>query len=1103
MNLIQMKKIFIIALLFFVSNMFGQQVRGIVSDNSGPLPGANIMVKGTMNVTVTDFDGKYNLNDVPRNAILVFSYLGYKEQEVAVLGNSTINVQLQTDQTTLEEVVVVGYGTRKKSDLTTSVAKVSSENLTTFPVTSVVNSLEGRAAGVRVLSSGAPGEDSNVLIRGINTFGNSKPLIVADGVFVESIDQINPASVESVDILKDAAAAAIYGSRASNGVIIITTKKGEKGKPKINLRLFSGTAFVNKNRFFDVISGEELAQLTLLEDLTAADGEGFPNSHVSNSPSRFFLTDQNGNTTGVLDPDFVPANTNQQSQIYNPAFLTNFDLGISAGGDIGMYNLNVGYYDEGGVQLDTGFKRYSTSLNSQFRISDNVKITQVLNGGVTKYSRPENDGGRTLAEWALLNLPYLPVYDEEGKIYVPNGVQDRVLQINNPLLIETANDNDVERRTLYGSLAAEFKLSKNFTNTTRVGYNIYDESTSAIKRRFGPDDIVNGTQIRRNQEVRRLINRSTNSNASTNFTYRNQFGNHSFDASFIAEIAARNFNQVNSTQISSLTVSGINQISPSEESITSTQDQISKISSQIFRVNYDFKDKYLFTGSIRRDVSSVFPAQNSNNEGYFPAGSVGWVVSKEKFMEGIGFISNLKLKASVGVTANNNIDAFSYQTNLLNNTSVVFGSAVVSTLVPDTFSSDNLTWETSYKTNYGIDISLFENNLSLSAEYFKAVNNDLLLRQPIGFSGGVTVDPYRNIGEVQVDGLEFTLGYSDKKGPFQWNAQGNISFINTQVNQVNGEGGAILGGQSQSFNSAFLNIIQVGKPLYALQGLQTDGIFKSIEELKTAPLQEQRFRDSNGVALIRSTSLDANGERTFTFTRSTDNVVIPIEDVMLDESGTYLGDIRYKDINGNYIASSGDDITIIGDPNPDFTYSLDLKAYYKGFDFNVFFTGVYGNDVLNVSRRGLLAFNATSSLDVSVLDRYRLAPTDPADIALFEQINPALLEANTDTDVPRFDVGENRNAVASDRFIEEGSYLRVKNITLGYSVNKKTLRNIGDSFSKFRIYMSAQNLFTFTKYTGPDPEIKPSWSSRIQAIGVDNGFAPLPTQVLMGVEIEF
>ena len=1090
-------------------NFAFQEVKGTVVDASGePLPGATVIIKDTTTGTQTDFDGQFTLNIQP-GQIISISYIGFETQEIVYAGQETIDVTLLENSNDLDEVVVIGYGTKKKSEISSSVSKVKSEEIEALPSDNVLEALDGRTTGVRVLASGEPGAEANVLIRGINTFGNARPLIVVDGVFVESINSINPASIESVDVLKDAAAAAIYGSRGTNGVIIITTKKGQiqdNGKSKFSFKTYSGIQYLADDRFYDVITGRQLYEIGIAEDLSP-DFASQPNTNVGNSPNRFFLS-ENGVATDVLDPNFVPANTDWLQSIYkNSAPITNYDIGVSGGGGIGNYRLQLGYFNRDGIQIETGLERYSLNLNSNFKISDKFTISQNLNVGLTEFKRPVVAGGRSLQDWATYSVPYLPIQDDQGRFFIPDGNNDRILQSENPVFLSQLADFETRRRAVNGGFTSNYEFFKGFRNITTLGAYSSTESTNFIQFRISPAN-VNGVARDINQRVRRQRIEVLNTNASTNFNFNRNFSGHGIDASLIFEISTRERDQVDIQQTSENTADGQNVIVDGQRSVASTLIFPEKLISQAFRLGYDFKGKYLLSGSIRRDRSSLLSSIDDNNIGYFPAASAAWVVSNENFLRTSNLISNLKLKGSYGTTGNNSAVAFSSVTNLLNDTAVVFANEEnpLLTLRPDTFSSPNLTWELSVKQNYGIELGLWGDKVTFGAEYFKSVNEDLIVREPVSISFGVNQDPFRNVGEVQTDGIELTLGLKDQSKKFKWSIDANITFLNQQVNRVNSSSGnsALAGGQSRNFNNQFLNIIQVGEPLYGLQGLKTDGLFRSLDELKQGPLQEQRFRDltdsDNNTNSLTREIREENGVRTFIFTRN-DGRTVAYDNVTVDPDGTFLGDIRYQDINNNGIVNASDDGTTIGDPNPDFTGAVNFSFNYKGFDFNAFFTGVYGNDVFNATRRGLLAFNGVGNADISILDRYRPA-ADPRDIPRLQEINPSLIEANTDTDVPRFDVGQERNTFASDRFIEDGSYLRLKNITLGYSVPKKALEKL-IKLSKFRIYASAQNLYTWTNYTGIDPEIQPAWSSRIQSVGVDEGFVPSPTTITAGLEVEF
>ncbi len=1026
------------------------------------MPGVNVFVKGQAIGTVTDVNGSFSLNVGAPNAILVFSFIGMKTQEVNYSGQSVVDITMEMDVQALEEIVVVGYGTQSRADITTSISTVDSEAITAFPVGRIDDALEGRAAGVQVRSGGAPGEETQIAIRGLNTFGNGAPLIVVDGIFVESITQINPASVESINILKDAAASAIYGSRASNGVVIITTKKGERGAPKFTFHTFAGAQYLPESKLLDVINGDDLVRIAQVEDVSL---------------------DQNIETPTRFDePGFTSANTDWQPLIYETAPIASYDIGLSGGSETVRYNLQAGIFDQDGIQIETGLTRYTFNINTEFMASDRVKIGQTLNLGFSEFSRPEQDGGRFVQEWTYYGIPYLPVTAPDGRFVAADRDLDAGTNpINNPLLIQATQNNEERKTTALGSLYGEVEIIEGLTNKIQLGVDLFFQSVESQRDLFG-DDVVLGNGGRDRKTIIKNRNQSLQTTLTNVLTYDKTFGDHGLNVAAIVERFDRTLETVFINQVSEVS-NAVEEIDASTGLIATTEELPETLLSYALRANYDFKGKYLVSASIRRDCSSKF----DDPCGYFGGASLGWILSDESFLQDNPVISNLKMKASLGTTGNNNIPPFSFDPGIALN----FDAIINGELTPGTAllspASTGLTWETSLKRNVGVDLGLFDNQITFSAEYFDNQSQDLLVSNNLALSSGFPEDPIANLGEVSSEGLEFTLGYNQKIGDVQLNFWGNLSMVDVVVDRVNADDDVIRQLQVNSFPGVNLNLIQRGEPLYGIVGYVTDGLFTTENDLLTAPLQEQQFFAQNpdgslGGAVSRT--FDADGNAVFT---DNNGVIVPIESVTVNSAGgTALGDIRYRDINNDGIINS-DDRMVIGDPNPDFIYSFNINASYKGFDLSLFASGVHGVDVVNAAGAQARFFTGLRSFDSEILDRYT--------------------PENTDTSVPRYAVGDpGNNSRMSDRFIEDGSYLRLKNITLGYTLPATTLgKFLGGGLSKLRVYVSSQNLVTLTSYSGPDPEIRPSYgiTGSIIGYGVDQGFAPNPTTFIGGLQVEF
>ncbi len=462
MNIIKLKNIVSLLIMVFASSiMFAQTITGTVSSIDGPLPGASVVVKGTANGTVADFDGKFSLDNVGPNSILSITYIGFVSQEIQMNGNTDFNIILKEDVASLDEVVVVGYGTRKRSGLTTSVSSVGSDKISALPAANVNQALEGRASGVQIRNAGSPGESANVLIRGFNTFGDGSPLYVVDGIFMSDINAINPNDIDKVDVLKDAAAAAIYGSRGSNGVIIITTKKGKGGAPKVSYSTYTGYQTLGKSRYYDLIDSDQLIQVLIDEDLRVGTDAAVG---VNETPPRF------------SDPDFVPSNTNWQSEVFNAAPMSNHDLSVSGASEFVNYRVGAGVFSQDGIQLDTKYKRWNFNVNTDYKIGRAIKIGQTLNLNYSKQKAPEQIGGEFLPAWALKMPSYLPVRYPDGRYAVTGRVEDLVtIGQRNPVLLANVYDNERLNSTIVGSIYGEIKLAKGLTNRLQLGVNLFDQ----------------------------------------------------------------------------------------------------------------------------------------------------------------------------------------------------------------------------------------------------------------------------------------------------------------------------------------------------------------------------------------------------------------------------------------------------------------------------------------------------------------------------------------------------------------------------------------------------------------------------------------------------
>ncbi len=1027
MKMNSLRGLLFLLILFSGSVVFGQTITGTVTGDNFPLPGVNIAVEGTQKGAVTDFDGLYSIDGVQAGDVLVFSSIGFATKKVTAIGNAVINVNLEEDIKALDEVVVVGYGKQSRAKVSSAITTVGSEKLNDTPVIGVDQALQGKASGVTVTAGGEPGRAPSVRIRGLSTFGGGNPLYIVDGIQLENINSINPNSIASVDVLKDAASAAIYGSRGSNGVIIITTKKGKPGYSKLGVNTYTG--FQSFDKRYDLLNSEQYAQYA----------EAF-----GAVPAR--LTDPR------FSADAAATDTDWQDQIFRSALQQNIEVNYSGGSDNITYYMSGSYLKQEGVIIGTGFDRYTFNANSDQKLSDKIKIGQNLSVAITEDSQLNESGGRTLIEHAIKQAPVLGVFEPGTDNFQgpSSGVDGN--DSENPVRVQDAQDRINNNTNFFGSVYGEYEILKGLSFRQQVGVNLNFNRNDYISRAYA-DGNYDGTEFTAAHV--QLTSPSTDSRSraltttlTSNLTYNTTIADlHDLTLTAVYERLDRNQLDLGTA---------VSDINPDTELFSSSFEEGSvreelfkrKLVSYIGRLNYAYDDKYIVTASIRRDGSSRFG--RNNIWGNFPAASAAWRVSQESFMQSIGFISDLKLRASYGVTGNDDIPDYSAQSVFLPFGSYTVGDRVVANNAFTGFVNDDLRWEESIKTNFGIDFGFLNNKLKVTAEYFTSDGKDLLVGEEPAPSFGIPnttpVDDrpaiQNNIADVRTEGVELTIGYTNNDHEFKWGVDANISTAKNEVITTSSNGSDIF---LATFEGEAINVIREGEPILSLFGWETDGLYQSQEEI-----------DSH---------LD-------------------------DTSLTAPGDIRFVDQN-NDGAIDNDDRTIIGNPFPEFTYAFNLNASYKGFDFLANFYGVQGVDILN-----------TNLYDIEGVERLFNAGTVVLD---------AWTPTNTNTLQPRVSAGDtNRNVRVSDRYIEDGSFLRVKNITLGYSIPTSTLEGIlNGTISKLRIYAQAQNAITFTNYRGYDPEVPARnqnfflGTGPITEYGVDRGFYPTPKNFLIGLQLEF
>lgn len=1025
-------------------------VTGVVSDNKGmTIPGANVTEKGTKNAITTDIDGKYEIK-VQNNATLEFSFIGFTPKSVAVNGKTKINVKLEESSEQLNEVVVIGYGTQKKSDVNGSISSLKAKDLQDLKLVNIDQMIQGKAAGVSVSSnSGQPGSAVSIRIRGTTSIsGTNEPLYIIDGVpvsgdatgratsgrpisgndfssnggsgnnAVSPLSTINPNDVESIDILKDASATAIYGSRGANGVIIITTKSGKKGTGKITYEGFTSVQSVYKE--LDVM------------DL------------------RQFATHQNELATlfgSVLRPEFahpelLGSGTDWQDAVYRTASTKSHQLSFSAAKDGTNYYLSGGFLDQEGILLGSGLKRYTMRLNLDSKVKDWLKVGANLNTGITNENITVNQSFTGLISNTLLQAPDIPVRNIDGT-YATAPVDANFTTYFNPVAEALTKDSKLIRKNFLGNVYAEMNLAKGLKYRVELGANTeFSEFTefrpSSEPLRNAVADLNERRQNWYSTNLKNLLTYDFSIGEKNKFTLL--AGQEANDSHWEGVLASAQGFQTND-------IYGLNLSDPENRIVTSYKGS-QAISSLFGRFIYDFDNKYNLSASIRQDVSSKFDPTSGKQKGTFGGVAASWRLSSEKFMENTRkYVDNIKVRIGYGETGNQQIPNNAYSA-LLGQQNSGLGAG----FLPSNFPNPGLIWESLNQTNVGLDFTAFDSRLSFSLDLYKKVSEGFLFQVPLplyltgggGQYGGISA-PFSNLGEMENRGYDITLGYNTKGGKdFSWSSTLVFShYKNELTDLISG-----LPLTAEINTNGYLPVVAtntvVGSPIGLFYGYQTDGIFNNLDELNSAPLQ---FGQTVGTA----------------------------------PGQTYLGDYKYKDINNDGVVDSNDR-TFIGNPHPDFTFGFTNNFKYKNFDLSLFLQGSYGNDLLNLTRRSGTA-NSILGQNLLVESSNYWTPT------------------NTNTDIPRpINIENNTNYNLSDRYVEDGSFVRVQNVTVGYSLPQDLISSA--KMSRVRLYASVQNLYTFTNYSGYDPEIG-SFNQSPLLSGIDNGRYPSPRTFSFGVNVEF
>ncbi len=1009
-----------------------QVLTGKILDESGTgLPGVNILVKGSSLGTTTDANGTFNLEVGPSDNILVVSFIGYRTSEVVIGNQTSITVSLAPDAQQLSEVVVVGYGELEKKDLTGSVSSVSAKDLTKVQVSSVDQALQGQIAGVQInTTSGAPGGNVNVLIRGVSSIsGGVQPLFVVDGFPISNVgignplNTLNPNDIESVDVLKDASATAIYGSRGSNGVIIITTKRGKSGAPKIELNSYVGFQEVSKK--IDLMNAQEYAQF-VIDGRNAGYLDNFPAGNINdNNATRpgvnYDVSDKYRNAASLTTTDW-------QDAIFRRAAISNHQLSITGGTDAVRYAISGGYFNQDGIIINSGLERYNFSANVDAKVSNKVTVGFSLLPSYTSQQDVPTSGHT--GELGMINSalsmdPSIPVYNEDGSYGNSIPPTDGNVAIQNPVKIANELKINASQFRMLANAYVDYAILPELKLRTTFGTDLnyfkdsrWNPSTLASSAVVGPATASANTW------------ENVNWLSETTLSYKKQLGaDHRID--FVGGFTAqKETSQRINVSANNFADDLIENINGGIVNAGYQNTDINTLMSVLGRVNYAFKDRYLVTATVRSDGSSRFG--KNNRWGTFPSASIGWRVSQEGFMSDVAVVQDVKIRASYGTTGNNAIGNYR-SVSFLGSNNYVIGNAVTPGLAPVTFANDNLTWEFQSQLNVGLDFSVANGRVNFTGDIYDKRNKDMLFNVQTPSATGFT-NALVNLGEVQNKGLELAVGTRNFVGKFQWSTNVNVTFNKNEVLAMSSDAERIFAATGGRGNT---NITQVGDPIGVFFGRRAVGVFQSDAEAIEYGAQP----------LARA------------------------------------GDIKWADTDNNGIINDNDR-EVIGSPHPDFYFGFNNTFSYKGFTLDIVTNGMVGMDVYSavfaINNSGV--HNNAKFVDEA---RWR-SPEQPGTNDVGGVFGRAIRG------------GRNANTTFSSAYIFDASYWRIRNVSLGYSFPSTMLSKF--KIQQARLYIAVNNLYTFTKYFGYDPEVGNAGGNQ-QVLGVDWGTYPMNRTSTIGLNI--
>ena len=995
-----------------ISNVTQQQqtVKGIIKGPDGlPVIAANISQKGTNNATITDLNGNFTLNVTGRQPVLVISYIGYVTTEVNVSGRAFVEVVLQEDVAALDEVVVVGYGTMRKKDVTGAVSSVRSGEITKNATSNVMQAIAGKMSGVQVVqNSGTPGGDVSILIRGVGTINDASPLYVIDGVPVSGgMWYLNPNDVESIDVLKDASATAIYGSRGANGVVMVTTKQAQEGHTEIN---------------FDYSYGIQHSAKTY-KMLDASQYAALHNEMRTNAGPEYSLN------PAFADPESLGAGTDWMDAIFRTAPMQKVNLSMLGGNQKISHATSLGYYTQDGIMKNSSYNRLSLQSNISSKLASNITVRANVNlSAENRRTQPVS----TVIQNAMRILPSIPIYDDNGEYAGPTGNAEWNGNALNPVAIINEQNYRMKGFRMLSNISLEWEIIKGLKFKTTGGAELgYDYNNSYIpKYKWGMNESKNTMQtVTSAYEQLYLWDNTLN--------YDKAFGKHRINA-----MIGTSYQEYKKESVSAAGSGRASELTTELDNATKATDVGGNsyrwaLMSYMARLHYSYDDRYLLTATFRADGSSKFG--KDNRFGYFPSFAAAWNIGNEAFMQSVKPVSLLKLRAGYGQTGNQNIGAYAFADKLSVNGVYNFGSQrgfesnLVNLIYPYLLSNPSVKWESVEQYNVGLDIGFLQNRIVANLDFYVKNTRDMLTKKPVPQTSGTSLEqadwPPVNIGKVLNRGFEFTVNTKNFVGEFKWETSLNMSFNHNEVVSIGGP--EILNGVS---------LIREGQPINSFYGYELGGIYRTLDEVFTGPVMENRAPDKASHNPYKNTS---------------------------------PGDMWFVDVDGNGEINDLDR-TVIGNPSPDCIFGFNNTFSYKNFDLSIFFQGALGNQVWNGVRASHESMNSTYNQLATTLERWT--------------------GEGSSYSMPRAIYADpNNNSRASTRWLEDGAYAKLKNLTFGYTLPEKWIRKA--KMKALRLYVSLDNLCTITNYSGLDPEAGLS--------GLDYGVYPSARTYMFGVSVKF